>query len=887
MQKNKNRKGLALGAMVSLVASMFVGVAPASANTGSVQIIPFAGTTYNMIHGEGFNLAYVGDTEKRLSIQVVKPGNVDLEVAFSASATAIGYSAANTATNSLVAAPATSSAWLLQGSTYSSSVINQIFVRPVSGSAITTMSASITVTVNVFEDIFADGKWDTANEPGRTQNVVFHPWSALGGAVNAISTQIGDNRVTASATVDRTTVNVQQLNGAFYFRVGAPSMVGSLSSAAMMGSDVATDSPTALTAADFAAGIDLSVSTKVLAAALAASQTVSAQLYYSTDSGRVFAATTALTAPRIGTVAAKNYEVLTFSAAAGSTLKPVTAGTALALINSAFTVNAFASTGSGKSQVAVTTNTSLYFTVSPAIAAGETLTVHGRVVTGSNNVATAALPLTLTGGTALAISSTGLTEARTLTLSLTKNNETATYVVTIEPHKYQAEVDGAAYFATAPGTAVEIPVTVKDQFGNVSNRPLQRVSASMALTDGSVSQGVATALVNGKSVVTVTPAPATKTGSATVTLIVEHQNPDTGVWAKPTINTNTNVAVEVSALLNGFTASPDVTASASISYALATGKYSWSNAISGSTIVAGAVVTVAGAGLVFSADGGTTTASDSLTFRSGDKGKFFVNIAGTKAGEYEITFTAGSVTATSTLTIDPAAANAGKTITVTGPATASPNRTLTYTGSVVDALGNPVADGDVTITVLGPVSLITGATGVTTDVDGEFTFRVQTAANDEGDISVTATYNKDAKLTLAKDKISAVALTTVALPVVVTADKVTVTGSATLTTGLSTDVLVTVVDAAGNPLAGRSVSLRSSGPGFLNVQSAVSDAAGQVVVKFIATSQVGQVVVTAVVDGKVGTHTLNVVAPVVVVPEINAVIGTFNGRWAVGSSSPL
>ena len=883
MQKNKNRKGLALGAMVSLVASMFVGVAPASANTGSVSILPLAGTSYSTIHGEKFSLKFVGDISKNLSMFVEKPASSNVSFTANGSSSAVALTTATVSRTLRFAAAAADYTYA-----YSTTELNTVVINaPTTASAYLSTSASVTVKVTIFEDKFLDGEFKTGDgEVGQTVTITWNPWSELKADVTLTTPVLGDTRVTASATLG-SGINREQLAGKFYFRLGADTLATPASfSHPVSGadSDPSNAANTFLSGADVAAGRVLSAS-MVVPQMNTVSQSVSAQLLYEQDgnvgtAGAAYQPSDALAVAKTAQIAAKNYAGLTFSPVAGDNVARTAHDAADARINSAFAVRAFAFTGSGATLAAVATGTSLYFTVSPVIGANESITVHGRVVTASGNVATAALPLALTGATNIAISSEGLSAPRTLTLTLAKGNDTVTYTVTIEAPEFTATTVGEAFYATAPNTAVSVDLQVKDQFGVLSSRPLQRVSAS-ALLGSTRSAAVTGAVVNGKVTLAINPTTGTNTGSATVSLVVEHQDVNTGVWSS-TGNVSNTMTINVTSLANGFTASPDATASASISYALATGKYSWSPvAISGSTIVAGAVVTVAGAGLVFSADGGTTTASDSLTFRSGDKGKFFVFVAGTKAGEHVITFTAGSATATTTLTIDPAAANAGKTITVTGPATASPNRTLTYTGSVVDALGNPVADGDVTITVLGPVSLITGATGVTTDVDGEFTFRVQTAANDEGDISVTATYNKDAGRTLAKDKISAVALTTVALPVVVTADKVTVTGSATLTTGLSTDVVVTVVDADGKPLAGRNVSLRSSGPGFLNVQSAVSDTDGKVAVKFIATNQTGQVVITAVVDGKVGTHTLNVVAPVVVVPEINAVIGSFNGRWAV------
>jgi trimeric autotransporter adhesin len=171
-----------------------------------------------------------------------------------------------------------------------------------------------------------------------------------------------------------------------------------------------------------------------------------------------------------------------------------------------------------------------------------------------------------------------------------------------------------------------------------------------------------------------------------------------------------------------------------------------------------------------------------------------------------------------------------------------------------------------------------------TDEDGEFTFTVQTANNDEGTIAVTATYNSAGASTAAADKKSATKLTTVTAPVVMTAQTVTVVASAaSVEAGRNADVTITVTDTAGNAHAYKSVVVYSTGAGYLSAQTVTTDGEGKAVVKLItAANDSGTATITASVDGKSGTATVTVAAPVVVVaPTVEAVIGTFQGRWAV------
>jgi hypothetical protein len=886
MQKNKNRKGLALGAIFALVASTFASL-PAQANESAVVVFPTTGleTQTTMLADEAFDLSFrfgnnvpdvlrnpAGANVSGFGFIISKPAGVTVSATVSQSVNPnANGNDNNISTQSLGVFSNTMSATYNMGVESSKSPRTLVLSLP----GRTSVSPAVAVVVTPFLDLNKNGIRDNGETLGDAITVNFVPWtSAFNASINLRDALVGDLGVTASFQVSNPALNWAQLDHNFTFGVGT--------TGESTGTITVNPAAPAFASGGFSASHSITPGTAFAAAT--PPNSTSATLNYKN----------VLLAESKKAVIARTITGVTFSGTVGANLihTGTNANSADARLNSAFALT-----------VRPHTNNATFSTIATAVVelrvalttgtwpANATVTINGVLHTSSATLPTASRPVVLAAGSqALSVATTGFAGAEVFTFTGTSQLFSNTYAVRLMKPDFRVSDLGSGYWATAPGTAVTLDLEVKDQFGEYNNFLIHRVSASAVLV-GSVSPAATAAVVNGKATVAVTPAPATRTGSAKVTVTVEQLDQLTNIWSA-TGNTAVEFEVSVTDTPSAFTVSPTAEVSASISYDIELGKYSWSEVITGSTIVAGAVVTVAGEGLVFTWNNGTTTASDSLTFRSGKDGAFSVRVAGTKAGDHNVIFTTGAVAATTVLTIDPALSSAGVSKQfsgvdgfdwlVTPGETALPSSTLIYEGFLTDKWGNPVAGAMINITTLGPVNLIPIATTVTTDVDGEFLVRFQQLSNDDGKgVSVTATYFKNGVLTAPADQFSIVHMTEIQAPLVITADAVTVTGSASVLTGLSTDVTVTVVDADGKPLAGRNVSLRSTGPGFLNVQSAVSDTDGNVVVKFIATAQVGQVVITAIVDGKVGTHTLTVAAPVVVVPEINAVIGSFNGRWAV------
>jgi hypothetical protein len=113
--------------------------------------------------------------------------------------------------------------------------------------------------------------------------------------------------------------------------------------------------------------------------------------------------------------------------------------------------------------------------------------------------------------------------------------------------------------------------------------------------------------------------------------------------------------------------------------------------------------------------------------------------------------------------------------------------------------------------------------------------------------------------------------------------------------GRAAIVTGTLVDANGNPVdttggtAAIALTVTGTGATYVGSLSTDSNADGKFQVALLSgTNQTGTITITAVYSPTSGAatadkvtkvHTVSVVAPTA--PEVNAVIGSFNGRWAV------
>jgi hypothetical protein len=221
-------------------------------------------------------------------------------------------------------------------------------------------------------------------------------------------------------------------------------------------------------------------------------------------------------------------------------------------------------------------------------------------------------------------------------------------------------------------------------------------------------------------------------------------------------------------------------------------------------------------------------------------------------------------------------------VVIAASSSALPQQSIDVTVTVTDEFGNPVdtaTASQLTLTANGAGFFSNGLRSQTavTDAAGQATFTLTSGANDSGALILAATYDGTFDATSSRT-------VTIAAAPVATAQTVSVVASAaTVEAGKNADVTITVTDSDGKAHAYKSVVVYSTGAGYLSAQTVTTDGNGKAVVKLLTgANESGTATITASVGGKSGTATVTVLAPVVVVaPDVNVVIGTFNGRWAV------
>ena len=202
MFKKDSRKGLALGGIFALLASLFTVAPAAQADEDGLVIAPNAGTSYTMLVTEEFVLnVRLGSNvdisnESKVRYIISKPEGTEKVNQY-----VIRTHNSNSGTvNALDTYPAAADAdlgrnYILSASqTVSSTItaafndttVNTLVLRPASYSGnvtdVTSVSPATSVTVTAFLDLTPDGLLD-GTEPSTTVTVNFVPWSAMGTSV--------------------------------------------------------------------------------------------------------------------------------------------------------------------------------------------------------------------------------------------------------------------------------------------------------------------------------------------------------------------------------------------------------------------------------------------------------------------------------------------------------------------------------------------------------------------------------------------------------------------------------------------------------------------------------------------------------------------------------
>ena len=746
MFKKDTRRGLALGAAFSLLASLFVSAPAAQANEGGVVVLPFAGTSYNMLITEGFTLKTrlgSGVDEGRvdkLRYIIEKPVGYVISISNTVSSTVPAPDARFFSGQSTFSALAASSTISSAITPIGASVdgVNLLMIQPFSASAeIDSASPVVSVKVTAFLDLTPDGILD-GSEPFQTVTINFVKWSAMGATVTLTQPIEGDTTVTASAAV--TGVNFEQLGNSFniFFESTKDLRSGfnASSSSASLSPALAASGSLSHSEAISAAGATETVA-----------QSISATLYYGWDSVDHVLATKELG------VTNSSIDDVTISPVVGDNLSAPTSDASAKRPNTTVTLNAAPYTGSKTVSVAVPMTLNVTYTAGgqAALSNDKYITINGVSYTSSDALPTTSARAVGSGAQVLTVTTVGFAGGESIALKANALNETYTYTLDVTAPSYTLTTP--AFAATKPGTALTIVGDVADDWEVASPRTNQRLVAFwVGDSKFSASASVSFPVVAGSANVVMTPSPAASTGSTTLRITLQSQDLDTLLWSNVDSNT---VTVDVTDKADAFTSSKTASVSASISYAVASAKYSWSGTITGYSANVGASVVVSATGLFFKDTTNDKIAADTITLRSGAAGIFTFQAAGAKAGTYTVSMAIGSSVTTSQVIIDAAGADAGKTITF-DTTSINAGSTKVITGTLVDANGNPVhTSGSATIAVTyvptGNAGIPIGTMPAETDADGEFSFTVLTGASDMGTATVTAVYYKDGTATALKD----------------------------------------------------------------------------------------------------------------------------------------
>ncbi len=727
MFKNTTRRGLAIASALSLAFAGLVS-APASANV-AFELKPSAGTSYNTFVTETFTLETVlgsanpsGGAQLKYAVSKASGFAVDAVSSTDSAATLTDKEVLSGSTSKVISAA---------GATQTSRNYFRLAVDNASSA-----SSSVTVTVTAFIDVDNDGVVDTA-EPQSAQTVSFKKYSDVASVVTVTQGAEGDTSVKATATF--TDINASQL-------VAAESKV--------LFTIAGAASNSAVTATD---GV---YSDTIASPGLVKDSTVSAVASY--RGTQIGAASATMT------VTNKTVKALTLSAVTGDNVIASGSAAAKARLNTSFALKANVKDAATTTASAVA-GADVVFEVSTSatLTATKTLAVNGTTYTSSTS-----LPKTLTiksdasGDAVVTLLPTGFSTSDTVTLiAKSQNNTTPNMVVSFETATYTVTSDTHGFLKVAGGSEFTVNYSVKDQWGVLTTKA-DRISAAYAGTTKYVN------LAAGKAAVSFTA--TTSAGSLNVTNgALEEQNSSTLNWSSVAGATLAgNVAVLVTTTADSFDVSPVATASANIARATSSGDIKLTNAVSltGSVNNAGAKVTVTGTGVKFAAPGDKAVSEGSISLNTDGSGNFTVSAYVQKAGTATITYTVGTATKSTVVTVAVPAGTEGSVLDVTSNAagnTIEPGKTVVAKISLKDEFGNAVEAKDsgtesfgVTVTGLGFVGTLPTAL----NSSGEATVTVLLGSADEGNLVITATYSTDGTTAKAITKVLTIAVAKAAAP---------------------------------------------------------------------------------------------------------------------------
>jgi hypothetical protein len=620
----------------------------------------------------------------------------------------------------------------------------------------------VIVTVRAFIDLNRNNKFDSSTEPSAVQTVTFFNYAAVAPTVTVTkgTSANSDRSVTASAALS-SSINYGQLPGKFFIKWVYAGQTG-----AQSGVEVSSNAARSITDANFATALSasyLATSSAFLVASWSASVGYARDGVIDTSDDGILDSTERADndylyrAWGVTTAAASAQDVATTAIHTWANANQLASGAVRP--NATYTVTVGAQSASASVSGAAITfrfgGTSLSTTKTIAVNGGAASTgSHNSVAvtTGTNGLATVTIVAAgFDVGDHIAVTASALGVAAVgVRLQMTA----PTWTITPETND----------MATTPGTAVTIRATVADQWEVKSTRTDQQVWFTKSAPFNNVDTISKVAVVSGVATATITPTPATQTGSMVVTPTLRTLNQNTGLYDLTTATvTGTDVEVFVTSATNGFRTGLAKSYSATISYGV---DYSWSPLINSAfVVVTGSSVVVSGTGLIFKDNTVLENIGENtLTLPGTSNGLVEFYVTARKAGTYTLTLTAGTATTTSLIVVSDAFPENGKNMTFDVSSMES-GRAAIVTGTLVDLNGNPVdtpADR-IALTVTGTGATYVGSLTTQTDANGRFQVALLSGTNQTGTITITAVYSPTATAAAA-DKVTKVHTVSVVTP---------------------------------------------------------------------------------------------------------------------------
>lgn len=796
MTQSKDRKGLAIGAVIALLASFFGAATPASAAaTDGAQIAmrPVAGdpTNFNGLLATDFPI-YVqmldGYTSSNFATDRLKwevtmtSGDVDLLIQSAAKGTvSISDTVSPGSTNNYIFSPAVSgtdnasvSAFIDQDRATRSVVLNaklnpqdigylylRAFTSSGNANSITSESNTVTLTVKAFIDYqggSSNGVHD-ADEWFVTKTITLRN-------INDITTTWDVTVPTVSASVVLADVTVGNLNTA---NVDGSFFIAATASGDVFGADLRSSFAKTYRGAHLYTN-----SYEMTHSAAVDTFSQSTDLYFAARwYSMSFNPASASAGVKLGTVGYTGT-----GANALTSLTAVVPSTDNVTISAGDLHKVRANRAATVKFGAMTNSTTVSgATVNVAVTFSGALALGGKLISVNGGALTTSLPTALAlttdadGYANLTLQGSNFAADDVLYVTATAAGVTEAVAFVMEDVNWSL-TQAVDYYNTGAGVAVPVQYMVKDQWGvSATSAADLRIKASQnAGTNGFAWATTLsyTPVTSGVVDVSITPSPATKTtGSFTVTADLQQYYSSTARWADTSDQLTTTV--NVSAVADSFDADSPVAASYSVSVSYFPNSVTnWNTAsyvaVAGSVANTGSVVVASGTGLVFKNSAGVTF-SDTMTLRTGANGDYTVNVAGEKAGVYTLTLTAGTAVTTSLIYVDAVTGSAGYQI-VFDTTTIESGKTKIIVGTVQDRNGNPVnttlGSATIEVTYAGTAGIPVGSMPVETNASGEFRVSVLTSAADEGSFTLTAVYASSGASTLVKDLITKVQTITVA-----------------------------------------------------------------------------------------------------------------------------